>query len=371
MKELLINLINTDTTARAGELPAAEIIRQHLQSRNIDCELTCWDDTRANIVAHIKSAGKRPALLFACHLDVVPPGEGAWKHPPFSAVEKDGKIFGRGATDMKGSIAAVVTAVEELIREGVELQGDLIFAAVAGEETNSCGIKKFTADYKNKLLEIAGVIVAEPTDFEVIVAHRGLLWLELITKGKTSHGSMPHLGVNAISSMRALLDEIEKLNLTTEKHNTLGKCSMSINTIDGGKAENVVPDLCSAKIDIRTLPNQSHAEIVRQFQQVIESLKQANPDFDAEVKIARDVEAMETDSGCDFVKEFCSTVGCEKTTTAGFCTDGPFLTDLNSPIVIFGPGKSDLCHKPDEYIEIADLQKAVTHFKNIIHKFLC
>jgi len=370
MKELLKSLVQADTTADKGELAAAGIIRGHLQDHGIDSELACWDQTRANIVAHIKSSGQRPALLFACHLDVVPPGRGQWKYPPFSATEENDRVFGRGSADMKGSIAALITAVEQFTADKTELKGDIIIAAVAGEETDSCGIKKFIADYKDKLPPVAGVIVAEPTNFEVITAHRGLLWLEVDTKGRTAHGSMPHLGVNAINSMRLFLDEIEKIKLSIEKHPLLGDCSMSVNTISGGKAVNVIPDLCSVKIDIRTTPNQSHSEIIEKFESVFSRFKKTRPEFDAEVKTVRDVGALETDSHCDFVKNFCSTVDCKETTTAGFCTDGPFLAGLGAPIVIFGPGNSELAHKPDEYIELADLEKAVDVYRNLFKEFL-
>jgi len=271
---------------------------------------------------------------------------------------------------MKGSIAALITAVEQFTADKTELKGDIIIAAVAGEETDSCGIKKFIADYKDKLPPVAGVIVAEPTNFEVITAHRGLLWLEVDTKGRTAHGSMPHLGVNAINSMRLFLDEIEKIKLSIEKHPLLGDCSMSVNTISGGKAVNVIPDLCSVKIDIRTTPNQSHSEIIEKFESVFSRFKKTRPEFDAEVKTVRDVGALETDSHCDFVKNFCSTVDCKETTTAGFCTDGPFLAGLGAPIVIFGPGNSELAHKPDEYIELTDLEKAFGVYSKIIQQFL-
>jgi succinyl-diaminopimelate desuccinylase len=370
MKDLLKSLIQADTTYANGEVAAAEILRTYLTDCDIGSHVTCWDKTRANIVAHIKSGGDKPALLFVCHLDVVSPGEGAWKHPPFSAAEEDGKIYGRGAADMKGSISALVTAIEQIVKNGDQLQGDIIFAAVAGEETDSCGIRRFIKEYKDKLPPLAGIIVAEPTNFEVITAHRGLLWLEVLTKGKTAHGSMPHLGINAIKSMRLFLDEIDSLDFSAEQHRLLGDCSMSVNTISGGKAINVVPDLCSVKIDMRTLPNQNHADIIEQFNSIFTRVKKSNPDFDAEVKTVKDVEALETDNNCDFVKQFCSIVGCKETATAGFCTDGPFVASLGAPVVIFGPGHGELCHKPDEYIELTDLEKAVVVYKKIIRELV-
>ena len=256
------------------------------------------------------------------------------------------------------------------------LEGDIILFAAAGEETDSavrcpvdCGAKRFVRDCGG-MPELAGVIIPEPTDFEVITAHRGLLWLKVATKGKATHGSTPELGVNAIASMRVVLDELENYKIRCEPHKPLGECSMSVNTIAGGKAINVVPDKCDIGIGIRTLPAQNHQDTIADFQKIFAKLKQKNPEFDAVVSIIREVKALETDSSCDFVKEFCSAVGINETKAVGFTTDGPYFAALGVPVVIFGPGKPQLAHKPDEYIDICDLEKAVEYYKNIILKFL-
>ena len=369
MKELLKKLIQAETTDEKGELAAAEVISAELRRSGIDSSIDSWDQSRANIVAHVKSAGRRAGLLFACHLDVVGPGEAAWKHPAFTAVESNGKIYGRGAVDMKGGTAAAVTAIRQIVDSGVKLQGDIIFSAVAGEETDSAGARRFVDD-KGWLPELAGVVIPEPTDFEIVTAHRGMLWLEVITKGKAAHSSAPQLGVNAIGSMRLILNELESYEIKTEPHKLLGTCSMSINTIAGGKAMNVVPDKCSIGIDIRTLPGQDHQAIVADLEKICAKLRADNKEFEAAVSIHRQMQSMETDCSCRFVKDFCSVIGTDKTKAVGFTTDGPYFASLGSPVVIFGPGKPHLCHKPDEYIDVADLEKGVEYYKNIILKFL-
>jgi len=379
VKELLRKLVQAETTAATGELAAAKVISDELGRSGITARIDNWDQTRANVIAQVKSpaeggqAGLRPgrkaAILFACHLDVVGPGEADWKYPPFGGVESDGRIYGRGSADMKGGIAAIVTATRRLVEAGTRLQGDIIFLAAAGEETDSCGAKRFIRDC-NWLPGLTGVVIPEPTDFEVVTAHRGMLWLEVTTKGKAAHGSTPQLGVNAISSMRCILDELENYKIPFEPHKLLGECSMSINTIAGGKALNVVPDKCSIGIDIRTLPSQNHQDIITDLEKIFGKLKSRNPQFDAKVSVIRGVEPLETDNRCDFVKDFCAAVGTTKTKAVGFTTDGPCFAPLGAPVVIFGPGKPELCHKPDEYIEIRNVEKAVEHYKNIILKFL-
>lgn len=369
MKKLLSKLIRAQTTADKGELAAAEIISVELGRSGIDSSIDKWDRTRANITAHVKSSGHKGALLFACHLDVVPPGQASWKHPAFAAIESEGKIYGRGSMDMKGGIAAIVTAIGEIADSGTKLQGDIILFGAAGEETDSCGAKRFVRN-RGELPEIAGVVLPEPTDFQIITSHRGILWLKIQTFGKAAHSSAPQLGVNAIASMKSVLNELDNFKIRFEPHELLGKCSMSVNTIAAGQAMNVVPDKCDIGIDIRTVPGQNHQDIIDDLQNIFAKLKQNNPQFEAEVSIIRQVGALETDNQCDFVRDFCSVTGINKTTAVGFTTDGPHFASLDLPVVVFGPGKPHLAHKPDEYIDICDVEKGVEYYKNIILKFL-
>jgi len=367
MKKLLKNLIRADSTVRKGELAAANVILEEFRGAGIDCLIDKWDKNRANLVAQAGPKGRK-AILFACHLDVVGPGGEKWKYPPFSAVEKNGRIFGRGATDMKGPIAAAVTAVRQIVKSRIKLKGRIIFSALAGEETDSCGADKFTAGLK--VSKNTGVIITEPTDFQVVTAHRGLLWLQISTKGKAAHGSTPQLGINAINSMRLLLNELDNFKIRIKPHKLLGQCSMSINTITGGKTINVVPDQCSIGLDVRTLPKQNHKDIIRDLQKIFAKIKRKNPQFKAEISVIRSVKALETDNKCDFVRDFCSAVGVDETKAVGFTTDGPYFAVLGLPVVIFGPGKPHLCHRPNEYIEINDLEKAVEYYKKVILSFL-
>lgn len=369
MKELLKNLIQAETTAEKGEITAAKVISTEFSQSGINSQIDSWDLNRANITVHIKSAGQKAGLLFACHLDVVGPGEATWMNPPFSAIESDGRIYGRGAVDMKGGTAAAVTAIKQIVDSGIELQGDIIFSAVAGEETDSAGAKRFVSD-KDWLGELAGVVIPEPTDFEIVTAHRGILWLEVTTQGKAAHSSAPHLGVNAINSMRLILNELENYKIKAEPHERLGKCSMSINTITGGKAMNVVPDKCSIGIDIRTLPGQDYEAIIADLEEICSRLKVDNEQFEVSISVLRQVQSMETDCSCGFVKDFCSVIGTDKTKAVGYTTDGPYFASIGSPVVIFGPGKPHLCHKPDEYIDVTNLEKGVEYYKDIILKFL-
>jgi len=369
--ELLKRLIATRPTAAEGELNAALVLAEYFAANGLACQLDTWDERRANLTVRVKAGGNRPGLLFATHLDVVPPGEAAWRHPPFEATEASGRIYGRGTADMKGGLAAAATAIVEAVKSGIALKGDVIFTAVAGEETDSRGARRFVEQYSGELAgRLAGVVICEPTRFDVITAHRGILWLEITTGGKTAHGSMPHLGVNAIMKMNRLLSRLDGFEIPHKPNPLLGGCSMSVNRIEGGKATNVIPDRCTAEVDIRTLPGQEHSEIIAEFERVFGELRADDPHFETRTSVIRSARALQTDPNCPFVKAFLDVMGVEKPIGVGFTTDGPHFVPLNAPIVIFGPGDPAVCHQPDEYIEIAAVEEGHRKYLRIIERFL-
>ena len=367
--QFLSQLVQAQSTLDKGEVAASQVICDYFGRHGVPCSIDTWDTTRSNCVAHVGSSGRKKALLFACHHDVVPPGDSDWRFPAFSGTIEDGRVHGRGSTDMKGGTAAAAAAICEIVAEGVPLEGDIVFAATAGEETDSCGIRRFV-EAKADLPDFGGVIVPEPTGFEIVSAHRGLLWLNVATKGKTAHGSTPHLGINAISSMKQVLDQLAEFSIVVEPHPRLGSCSMSINTIKAGKALNVIPDLCTLGLDIRTLPGQAHQVIIDRLETMLARLDARHADFDASISIIRSVGGIETDTEHEFVRGFCTAVDIEETGAALYTTDAPFLTPLGAPILIFGPGEGSMCHQPNEYIEISAVKRAVAYYKKIIVKFL-
>jgi len=370
MRDLLKQLIRTAPTSDKGEIETAQVLRQFLSPVGIDCEIDCWDDKHANFTARIAGTGSKPALLFAGHLDVVPQGQETWAFPAFEGIEQDGKILGRGATDMLGGIAAVAAAVAEIHRATGSLAGDLIFSGTAAEETTSAGVKRFVRDAESTIGPLAGIIVPEPTGMHIMRAHRGILWLKITTVGKTAHGSMPHLGINAIEKMVTLIQDLRKHRIDYPVHPLLGGCSMSINQIEGGQAPNIVPDQCSIRVDIRTLPGQAHNVVIQDIERLFEQLKRHDKDFDASISVVRSVPALETEADNPFLKQVCKAVGTDEVRAVGFTTDGPWLARLNAPVIILGPGDPAMCHKPNEYIAIDQLEQAKEAYKRIIREVL-
>jgi succinyl-diaminopimelate desuccinylase len=286
----------------------------------------------------------------------VPASKEYWRTDPFCPVEQDGRIFGRGSADMLGGLCAAAAAIVDLSSK--DLAGRVIFAATAGEETDSCGVKRFIEQYKSKINNLIGVVITEPTGMQIMRAHRGILWLKVQTLGKTAHGSMPQLGINAVLKMNALLNRLSKWEVPHTPHPLLGGCSVSPNCIQGGSATNIIPDQCTLEIDIRTLPDQDHLAIIEDLKNLCNDIQKDDPDFKTKISTIRTVEAMETPTDSPFVKGVCEATGIHGTQAAGFTTDGPHFEELNAPVLIFGPGDGSLCHKPNEYIEIKDIEQA-------------
>ena len=242
MKTLLRQLIAAAPTVENGELRAAEILKAYFECHGLTAELDIWDGNRANLLVHLKADTPTGApLLAAAHLDVVPAAAG-WTTAPFAMAERDGRLYGRGTTDMLGAVAAIAAALVETAKEKPPLPRDIVFASAAGEETDSCGAKRLVSQLKERFGAVSGVLIPEPTDLKVLRAHRGILWLKIAAHGRTAHGSMPHLGINAILKINTLLNRLGDFTLPQPPHPLLGGCSMSVNRIAGGSGTNIVPE---------------------------------------------------------------------------------------------------------------------------------
>ena len=261
-----MELVSFDTTNPPETSAAARWVARYLEDLGFEAEFVPHGESRTTLVAHLKEAVRVPPLAFNGHLDVVPAGAQEWKYPPFGGEISEGKVWGRGSSDMKGGIAAMLVAAKAVATSGLSLKGDLIFLATSGEELDMMGAKSLTS--RKDLAKAQAIIIAEPTDNEVVLTERGVFWPEFTTYGKTAHGSTPELGHNAIKDMMTLLLELEKTEIPYEPHPVAGRFSMSINTINGGVKTNVVPDKCVATVDMRTVPGQDHKALLSQLDDV-------------------------------------------------------------------------------------------------------
>ncbi len=339
------------------ELPAAEYTASQLERFGADVEMVPHTATRASLVARLRGSGRAPALLYNGHLDTVPPGEESWSHDPLGGELADGRIWGRGSADMKGGLAAMMAAMQALAEANFPLAGDLILAATAGEETDSLGAIAISS--RPNLGPVQAVVIPEPSSNEIFIAEKGVLWLELATRGKTAHGSMPELGHNAVMMMVDFISALREMEFSHKEHPLLGGFSRSVNTLSGGVKTNVVPDFCAATIDMRTVPGQDHAAILRQVKEGITRLKGRRPEFQASLRVLKDRVPVETPPEDPAVQRFAQIVTeivGQRPVLKGarYYTDGGVIAPvLKAPLIICGPGDAAMAHQPDEFVGVA------------------
>ena len=330
---------------------------------------------RPNLIVELAGTGERPGVLLSGHSDTVPPGEAPWEHDPFSGALVDGEIWGRGTTDMKAGLAAMLAAMAALARRGWQPKGDLKLAVTIGEEVDSVGAAHLRDT--GGLDGIGWIVIGEPTNLDVVAAHRGALWLEVVGHGKTAHGSMPHLGVNAIlhvaELLRLLADRWPRYPYTP--HPLLAPPTMNVGTIAGGVKTNVVADRCVATVDLRTLPGQDHGAIVREIRDLAAEMESTTPGLRLEVHVANDIPPIETPVEHPLIQE--TTLAVESIVGpvapvrgATYYTDGGRWVEAGIPMVIFGPGDDKLAHQPNERVPVDHLALATRAYMALLERLL-
>lgn len=373
--ELARDLIRFQSVNPPGnERPVAEFLAGRVRDLGLEAEIEEVEDGRANLIARMRGAGEGH-LVFTGHLDVVPPGGQAWEHLPFAADLVDGRIYGRGSADMKGGVASIVGALAALAKSGFTPRADLVLAATCGEEAGMLG-----AQIMARLRSLEGaryLVVAEPTDLDVFIGEKGVLWVKVRALGRTGHGSMPELGINAVSYMARLIPRLEEYPFPFEASELLGEPTLSVNTIEGGNKINVVPDVCEIQLDMRTVPSQSHAQIVDGLRDLAtEVARDFHPDLRVEVEVQDDVRPLETSRSEDLVEALVASVrevrGVEpQVGGVAYATDGAYLAPgFSIPMVICGPGAPGMAHQPDEYVDVEQLVQAARIYAHMARRLV-
>jgi len=328
---------------------------------------------RPSVVARIGD-GARPKLAWNGHLDVVPAGDpAAWSRPPFGAEVAEGRLVGRGAADMKGPVASVLAAVAAIRRAGVAMIGTLDLHLAADEELT--GHQGTRVLLERGFLDQDAAVVGEPTDLQLGLAERGGAWVTATAKGRSAHGSKPHLGVSAITSMARFLLRIEEV-LPDLEHQLVGRPTVNAALIQGGSAPNVVADRCVVDIDRRLIPGESsREEVLAPFERLAAAIAAEHPEVDLSFALREWTDAAETDPASTIAALCRAAVNDEGREPAdlGFTgiTDARFyINDVRIPTVILGPGSLDVAHTADESVAVEDLAAAARVYTRVFLGFL-
>jgi succinyl-diaminopimelate desuccinylase len=362
-RALLTRMIRSKSVNPPGDVrECAGIIAGEIKDRGLPAEIIEDKPGVANVVSQLNGKEKGKSLIWNGHFDVVTPGED-WEMDPFAGEYRDGFIYGRGASDMKSGVAAMIIALGALKKAGSPFKGRIVFQAVGDEETGSdagtrCMIRRGIgagADF---------AMVSEPTNLDVAIGNRGLRWLEVSVKGRASHAGRPHLGANAIHAAARIIGELERL--TFKARHPLFEIphpSLSVTMIQAGSKVNIIPERCSFSIDRRMMPGETPQSVLGEIEEIFR--KCSSERISSEVRITHEGwDPYALDPGLPWVKGLCETV--EEVTgkfpqvkgKAG-CTDASHLYHYGKiPSVCFGPGLEDLAHKANERVALEKVVQA-------------
>lgn len=368
-ENILRKLININTTNPPGnEMELIKVILSFF-SEEMDYKIIDHGDNRGSLLIELKGKDEEK-IGFIGHLDTVPvPDESSWIYPPFSGVMKDGYMYGRGASDMKGGIAAMILTALYFIENNIAPPHTIKFVFTADEESGGLGIK--TLRDKGLLRDISKVFIAEPSDEQIGICEKGALWLNIYVKGKSAHGSKPELGINAVEKICEYINRIKKSIDLDKNHPLLGKPSLAITSIQGGIKTNIIPEEAKASVDIRTIPGFDHNEILMKASRIGKDMEKENPGMCIDIQIENNRPPLTIDKDNDFIKDVVKIYEQLSYPVEfkgiNFYTDASQLIPFHDiPFVILGPGEENMCHQRNERINIESIIRMTKFYVSYI-----
>ena len=339
-----------------GEGDVARALHDVLADWGFRVELRDIAHGRPNVIARVGTPGGR-ALMFNGHLDVV--GVEGMTHAPWAGDERDGRLYGRGASDMKGGVAAMCAAAARAAANGIG--GEIIVAAVVDEEYASGGTRALLADG----IRADAAIVAEPTGLAIMPAHRGFVWITATTHGRAAHGSRWDIGVDAIRHAGLLLAELDHMDaaeLPKRSHHLLGRPSIHASLIEGGTGMSTYPDRCTLNIERRTIPGETAEQVRAELQAVCDRLRAQRADFRAELEVPLAQQPSDVPVDAPIVAALADALRAEslpvRVDGMSAWTDAALLNERDIPAICFGPGDMGLAHAAEEFIGLDEIEAA-------------
>ncbi|PSQ89426.1 MAG: acetylornithine deacetylase [Bacteroidetes bacterium QH_2_63_10] len=357
-----INSVNPELVPEgAGEADIAVYVANTMDEMGLEVEVWEPEPGRPNVVGVLPGTGDGRSLMLNAHTDTVG-GEGM--NAPFNPRITNGQMYGRGTQDMKGSLAAQLAAVRALQAANVERAGDVIVAAVIDEEHKSRGTEAVVNRY-----DPDGAIVTEPTDLELVLSHKGFVWIDVETRGRAAHGSRPDEGIDAnmhMGRVLARLDKLEQSLRTQDGHPIVGAPSLHAARIEGGTSSSVYAARCRLRVERRTVPGETASQAVEEVQTLLDALAAEDSQFDASCQYTFSRRPFEAAPGASIAEAVRATGGDvlgQPPPDAGqtFWTDAALLQAAGTETVVLGPVGGGL-HTTEEWVDL----DSVVHLANIL-----
>jgi len=351
----------------AGEAEIAALIAAEMRRGGLDVSIEAVTHGRPNVVGVLEGKASGRTLMLCGHTDTV--GVAGMVNP-FTPVERDGRLYGRGAQDMKGGVAAMIAAAATIAENGGLPSGRLVVAAVVDEEHSSIG-----ADALVKSWRADAAVVTEPTDLEIAVGHKGFAWVDVVVEGKAAHGSRPADGQDAILRLGRVLSRLELLDRTLQArppHPLMGTGSLHASIIQGGRELSSYPDRATLQMERRTIPGEPESIALNEVIEILDLLSLEDVTFHgtATAIFSRPPYEIATDHELPqlLAAALGQVGGAPRITGASFWTDAAVLAHAGIPSVLFGPGGAGL-HSTEEYVNVADVMRCRDALVELTRRF--
>lgn len=366
-RQLLARLVAFDTTSAKTNIPCIDFIRAYLEGHGITCHLVpTADGQKASLFATV-GPQDIPGIGLSGHTDVVPVDGQTWSSDPFTLIERDGKLYGRGACDMKGYLACMLAMVPDFLAKPLSTPIHLVFSY--DEEVGCTGVRPMIAEFGERLVRPRLVIVGEPTSMTVVDSHKGASRYRTALTGREAHSSMAHIGVNAIHYAGLLIAELfsieaELRNGRRDERFTPPYTTLQIGMIEGGRAQNIVPRHCAFSWEIRVIPGddpQPQLERLRRYADdvCLPAMRQVAVDAAIETQQMNHVPAFLSGNGSEAVSLALNLSGQNLTYAVSYGTEAGLFQLGGAPSVICGPGDIAQAHTPDEWILPSELDRCL------------
>ncbi len=374
-REMIGRLVAFDTTSRDSNLKLIDFVADYLRDHGLNPHLIPNPEgTKANLLVTI-GPDMPGGIILSGHTDVVPVDDQPWLTDPFTVVEKDGKLFGRGTSDMKSFSAIALALVPEFLKRGVKTP--IHIALSYDEEVGCLGVRPMIETIARQLPKPRLAIIGEPTDMKVVNAHKGIRSFRTTVTGREAHSSQTHKGVNAVMVSAGLITHLEKLAEDMRiKGDPSGRfdppyTTVQCSTIEGGTALNILARHCTFQWEFRYLPGSSQNDILQAFEDhvresVLPRLRQIAPEASVETNPRAHVPALLPQEDCPAEALARQLTGRNLSEAVSYGTEAGLFQEAGIPAVICGPGNIAEAHKPNEFIELSQVEACTQFMRRLI-----